>query len=98
MLNPIAFILYQVLELYKWIVLAAVIASWLAAFNVVNPHNNTVRAVLRVLFALTEPAFRQVRRVIPPMGGLDLSPLVVFFIIIGLQYAIYWPPLLVYGF
>ena len=97
MLNPIAFVLYQVLELYKWIVLAAVIASWLTAFNVVNPHNNIVRSLLRMLFALTEPAFRQIRRVIPPMGGLDLSPIVVFFIIMGLQYAIYWPPLLAYG-
>jgi len=98
MLNPIAFVLYQVLELYKWIVLAAVIASWLIAFNVINPHNNIVRSLLRMLFALTEPVFRQIRRLIPPMGGLDLSPLVVFFIIMGLQYTIYWPPLLAYGF
>ncbi|HEX4027788.1 MAG TPA: YggT family protein [Rhizomicrobium sp.] len=98
MLNPIAFILFQVLELYKWIVIAAVIASWLAAFNVINSRNNTVHAILRILIALTEPVFRQIRRVIPPVGGLDLSPIVVFFIIMGLQYAIYWPPLLAYGF
>src|ERR1700749_2020268 len=90
MLNPIAYLLYQVLEFYKWIVIAAVIASWLAAFNVINPNNNFVRAVLRALIALTEPVFRPIRKLIPPMGGLDLSPLVVFFIIMALQYTILW--------
>jgi YggT family protein len=88
MMNPIAWLLWQILEFYKWIVIAAVIASWLAAFNVINPHNNFVRTVLRALIALTEPVFRPIRKLLPPMGGLDLSPLVVFFIIMGLQYTI----------
>ena len=90
MMNPIAYLLIQVLEIYKWVVIAAVIASWLAAFNVINPNNNFVRAVLRVLIALTEPVFRPIRNVIPPMGGLDLSPLIVFLIIWFLQYSIEW--------
>ena len=75
MLNPIAALVIEVLELYKWVVIAAVIVSWLIAFNVINYHNNFVRTVLRILSALTDPVFRQVRRVLPPMGGLDLSPL-----------------------
>ena len=66
MLNPIPALLIEVLEIYKWIVIAAVIVSWLTAFNVINQYNNFVRTVLRVLIALTEPVFRQVRRVIPP--------------------------------
>jgi YggT family protein len=88
MLNPIAALLIEILELYKWVVLAAVIVSWLAAFNVINPHNNFVRAALRILYALTEPVFRPIRKVIPAVGGLDLSPLVVFLLIWFLQYTI----------
>jgi YggT family protein len=90
MLNPIAALLIEVLEIYKWVVIAAVIVSWLTAFNVINVHNNFVRTLLRILLALTEPVFRQVRRVIPTMGGLDLSPIVVFVIIWFLQYSIQW--------
>ena len=88
MLNPIAALLIEVLEIYKWVVIAAVIVSWLTAFNVINSHNNFVRSLLHILYALTEPVFRQIRRVIPPIGGLDLSPIVVFVIIWFLQYTI----------
>jgi YggT family protein len=90
MLNPIAALLIEVLEIYKWIVIAAVIVSWLTAFNVINQYNNFVRTVLRILIALTDPVFRQIRRVIPPIGGLDLSPIVVFVVIWFLQYTISW--------
>ena len=90
MLNPIAALLIEVLEIYKWIVIAAVIVSWLTAFNVINQHNNFVRTLLRILIALTEPVFRQIRRVIPPVAGLDLSPIIVFVIIWFLQYTIQW--------
>jgi YggT family protein len=90
MLNPIAYLALQILNFYEWVVIAAVIVSWLTAFNVINVHNNFVRTLLRILLALTEPVFRQVRRVIPPMGGLDLSPIVVFVVIWFLQYTIQW--------
>ncbi|HVV28975.1 MAG TPA: YggT family protein [Rhizomicrobium sp.] len=90
MLNPIAALLIEVLEIYKWVVIAAVIVSWLVAFNVINSHNTFVRSALRILAALTEPVFRPIRRILPPMGGLDLSPIVVFVIIWFLQYTITW--------
>ena len=90
MLNPIAALLIEVLEIYKWIVIAAVIVSWLTAFNVINQYNNFVRSLLRILYALTEPVFRPIRKIIPPMGGLDLSPIIVFVIIWFLQYSIQW--------
>lgn len=83
--NPFIWLILEILEIYSWIVLAAVIMSWLVAFNVVNYHNNIVRSIARFLDTLTEPVFRQVRRVIPPIGGLDLSPIVVFIAIIFLQ-------------
>ena len=90
MLNPIAALLIEILEIYKWIVLAAVIVSWLTAFNVINVHNNFVRSLLRILLALTEPVFRQIRRVVPPISGMDLSPIIVFLLIWFLQYSITW--------
>ena len=88
MLNPIAALLIEILEIYKWVVILAVIVSWLVAFNVINVRNNFVSAVLRILYALTEPVFRQVRKVIPPVAGLDLSPIIVFLAIWFLQYTI----------
>ena len=90
MLNPIAALLIEVLEIYKWIVILTVIVSWLVAFNVINTANNFVRSILRMLSAMTEPVFRQIRRVIPPFGGLDLSPIIVFLLIWFLQYTIQW--------
>ena len=82
-------LLYQVLETileaYIWVVIAAVVMSWLLAFNVVNYHNNFVRSVVHILDALTEPVFRLIRRILPAIGGLDLSPLVVLVVIWLLQ-------------
>jgi YggT family protein len=88
MMNPIFALLDTLLEIYTWVVLAAVVVSWLAAFNVINEHNNFVRTALRVLYNLTEPVFRPVRRVIPPVGGLDLSPIVVLVAIWFVRYCL----------
>jgi YggT family protein len=97
MLNPIAYLIFAILGIYVWVVIAAVIVSWLIAFNVINTYNNFVRSLLHILTALTEPVFRPIRRVIPPMGGLDLSPIVVFLIIAGIRYTMLWPPVLATG-
>ena len=97
MLNPIAFLIYEILGFYTWIIVAAVIVSWLTAFNVINPHNNFVRSLMHMLYALTEPVFRPIRKIIPPVGGLDLSPLVVLFAIMGIQYTMRWGPVLAAG-
>ena len=69
-------------ELYIVVIIAAVVVSWLVAFGVLNTYNPLARSFIRALDALTEPVFRQVRRIIPTLGGLDLSPLIV---IIALQ-------------
>jgi YggT family protein len=97
MMNPIAYLLYTVLDIYEWVVILAVIVSWLTAFNVINVHNNLVRSMLRILLALTEPVFRQVRRVVPAVGGMDLSPIIVIVLIEFLKYTIRWMTLR-YGF
>lgn len=89
-LDPISALLLVLLDLYWWVVVVAVVLSWLVAFNVVNLHNDIVRMVARALDAVTEPVFRQVRRFIPAMGGIDFSPLVVLLAIWFLRYAIVW--------
>lgn len=81
--NPFVWLILELIELYTVVVVAAVIMSWLVAFGVVNTYNRFARSVVQLLDALTEPVFRQVRRVIPPLGGLDLSPLIV---LIGLEF------------
>jgi YggT family protein len=90
MANPVIALIEVVLNLYWWVVVIAVIVSWLIAFNVINTYNNFVRSLLRFLAALTEPMFRPIRRVLPPMGGLDLSPLVVLVAIWFIEYSLNW--------
>jgi YggT family protein len=70
--------------------LAAVVASWLVSFAVINGYNPAARSILRLLDALTEPVFRQVRKVLPPMGGLDVSPIIVFIGVWFLQQVVVW--------
>jgi YggT family protein len=90
MANPVIALIMLVLNLYWWVVIIAVIVSWLIAFNVINTYNNFVRSLLRALGSLTEPVFRQIRRVVPPIGGLDLSPMIVLVAIWFLQYTLVW--------
>jgi YggT family protein len=77
MTAAVADLLLMILRMYQWVVIAAVIASWLVNFNVINVRNQFVRMIVSTLYALTEPLFSRIRRVLPAMGGLDLSPIVV---------------------
>ena len=74
-----------VLTIVWWVFLIMIIMSWLISFNVINTRNDFVAAVWRIVNAITEPILRPIRRIIPPMGGFDLSPIVVFVIIFFLQ-------------
>ena len=74
-----------VLDLYVWLLIASAILSWLIAFNVVNTRNQVVAAVAEFLYRITEPVLAPIRRVLPAMGGLDLSPIVLILIIMFIQ-------------
>jgi YggT family protein len=89
-INPVFWLILKILDIYSWVVIAAVIVSWLVAFGVINLYNTAVRSIVHVLDALTEPVFAAVRRILPPIAGLDLSPLVVLFAIWFLQYSLIW--------
>lgn len=74
-----------VLDLFIWVLVIQAVMSWLIAFNVVNQRNSFVHTVGRVLYSITEPVVAPVRRVMPRMGALDLSPMVVILGVILLQ-------------
>ena len=67
----------MVLGLYTWIIIASAIFSWLYAFNVVNSNNRFVGMIGKFLYKATEPALRPIRRIMPDLGGLDISPIVL---------------------
>ena len=81
-------IVVTVINLYIYVILAAVIMSWLVGFGVINVRNEFVRQVVRILAALTEPVFRPLRRIVPAFGGLDFSPLIVFIVLYAIEYFI----------
>ncbi len=85
-LSTLLWLINALLDLAWFVVIAAVVASWLVAFGVLNTSNPLVRQIVRSLDALTDPMFRQIRRIIPPIGGLDLSPIFVLLGITLLQY------------
>jgi len=85
-LDTLAWLIDALLNLCWFVVIAAVVASWLIAFGVLNMQNHFVRQVVRTLDAITDPVFRQFRRLIPPIGGLDISPVFVLLVIGLLQY------------
>ena len=77
----IIYIVHPLLNLLWIVVLVSVILSWLVSFNVVNVHNQFVAMIWRVTSAVTEPLLSPIRRVLPPLGGLDFSPIVLLLLI-----------------
>lgn len=73
------------LQLYVWLLIASAILSWLIAFNVVNIRNEVVKTIWNFLYQITEPVLRPIRNVLPNLGGIDISPIVLVLIIILIQ-------------
>ena len=70
-------VVFIAIDLYIWVIIASAIFSWLYAFNVVNPRNQVVATIGQALYGLTEPALRPIRRIMPDLGGIDISPIVL---------------------
>jgi YggT family protein len=83
-MSPFIWLILTILNIYFWVVLATVIISWLMAFNIMNPSNPYVRQVSYALRRMTEPVLMPIRRVLPDLGGIDISPIIL---IIGIQFA-----------
>ena len=83
MLNPFIWLVYNLLNLYFWVVIASVVMSWLVAFGIINGSNPYVQQIGRAISKLTEPLLGPIRRVLPDLGGIDISPI---FLLIGIQF------------
>lgn len=73
------------LDLYWWVIILSAVFSWLYAFGIVDPRNQFVATIGRMLYQLTEPALRPIRRFVPNFGGLDISPIILLLIIFLIQ-------------
>lgn len=73
------------LNLYVYVIIASAIFSWLYAFNIVNSSNQIIATIGQMLYNLTEPALRPIRRILPNFGGIDLSPIALLLGIFFLQ-------------
>ena len=78
-------VLLLALQLYVWLLIASAIMSWLIAFNVVNTRNEVVRTIWNFLYQITEPVLRPIRNILPNLGGIDISPIILLLIIFFIQ-------------
>ena len=77
----IFYLVLQILELYSYVVIANVIISWLVAFNILNTQNRFVYLVLEFTYRLTDPILNKIRRFLPNLGALDISPIILLLLI-----------------
>ncbi len=77
----IFYLVLQILKLYSYVVIANVIISWLIAFNVLNTQNRFVYAILELSYRLTDPLLIRIRRFLPNLGSLDISPIILLLLI-----------------
>jgi len=82
MIELLIFVKY-LLDLYIYILIASIILSWLISFNVINPHNGFVRSLWQGLAAVTEPLLGPIRRMMPDLGAIDISPIIL---ILGIEF------------
>lgn len=80
-MNALVWLIVSIIDLYFWIVIIAAVLSWLIAFNVANPHNPIVARVWDTLVRLTEPALAPIRRILPNLGGIDISPVILLLLL-----------------
>ena len=88
-MKAIYLLIYELLNIYKYIVVINVIISWLVAFNVLNNQNRFVYSVLELSYRLTEPMLNKIRRFLPNLGSLDISPVILLVLIWFLQTCMY---------
>ena len=83
MFSALIYLVDSLFTLYFWIIIASVVLSWLIAFNVVNPYNPAVKTIQNFCYRATEPLLAPIRRFMPDLGGLDISPIVL---LLGLEF------------
>ena len=92
-MNSLLFLIVQIISLYKFVLIIYIIATWLINFNVINTSNRFVYSVMEILYKLSEPSLRIVRKYIPNFGSIDISPIIVYLALEFFQRLVleYWP-------
>jgi len=92
-MNSLLYLIIQIITLYKFVLIIYIITTWLINFNVINTSNRFVYSVMEILYKLSEPSLRIVRKYIPNFGSIDISPIIVYLALEFLQRLIleYWP-------
>jgi YggT family protein len=90
MSNPFLWLVDELIWIYIYILIASAVLSWLIAFNVVNMRNDIVRGIAHFLYQVTEPALRPIRSMMPNLGGLDISPVILIIGLLFLEKLIFW--------
>ena len=92
-MNSLLGLIIQIINLYQFLLLVYIIATWLVNFNIINVSNKFVYSIMEVLYRLCEPSLNIVRRYIPNFGNIDISPVIVYLGLWFLKNLIieYWP-------
>lgn len=91
-MHPVLWLILRVIDVYFWIIIATVVMSWLIGFNIINGHSDIVRQIRYALYRLTEPVLAPIRRLLPDLGGIDISPVIAAFALQIIAYFVqyYW--------
>lgn len=81
-MKSLILLISTVVDIYIWLLIASAVMSWLVSFNVVNTRNRAVYVINDFLWRVTEPALRPIRRLLPVLGGIDLSPIVLILLLV----------------
>jgi YggT family protein len=87
-MRAVFYVIDLALVLYIWVLIAAVVFSWLVAFSLVDTRNQAIAMIGESLVRVTEPALRPIRNAVPKLGGIDISPVILFLIIMFIRYVI----------
>jgi len=89
-MNPFLWLIDTIISLYIWILVASAVLSWLVVFNVVNTRNPIVHSIGNFLYAVTEPVLRPIRNIMPNLGGIDISPVILIIGLLFIRQLIFW--------
>jgi YggT family protein len=84
-MNALLWLINTLIQIYIWLLIAQAVLSWLIAFGVVNRHNRIVGTIEDFLWRITEPVLRPIRRLLPNLGGIDISPVILILLLVFLQ-------------
>ena len=92
-MNSLLGLIIQIINLYKLVLLIYIIATWLISFNIINTSNRFIYSAMEILYRLSEPSLRLVRKYVPAFGNVDISPIIVYLLLWFIQSLLieYWP-------